>query len=73
MVFGEGLNIVPQVLTLREAAEYARVSKSHLSNVLKGKVPDLPRLRSFRVGRRVVIKRDWLDEWRESAGPEAVR
>jgi excisionase family DNA binding protein len=30
-------------------------------------------LRYFRVGRRILIKREWLDEWMESADLEAIR
>jgi hypothetical protein len=50
-----------------------RISKAHLSNVINGKVPDVPPLRSFRVGRRVLIRREWVDEWMEAAHLEAFR
>jgi excisionase family DNA binding protein len=61
------------VMTLKQAADYLQISKAHLSNVINGKVPEVPRLRCFRVGRRVLIKREWVDEWMESAGLEAIR
>jgi hypothetical protein len=35
------------ILTLEEAAEYLRVSKAHLSNVINGKVPDVRPPRVF--------------------------
>ena len=63
----------PQVLTLKEAAAYLRVSKAHLANVINGKVPGVLPVRSFRVGRRVLIKREWIDEWLETSRREAVR
>ena len=63
----------PTVLTLRQAADYLQISKPHLSNVINGKVPAVPPLRCFRVGRRILIKREWVDEWMESAEPEAIR
>jgi excisionase family DNA binding protein len=55
------------VLTLTQAAEYLRVSKAHLSKVLAGKVPDLPALRHVRAGRRILIKREWIEDWLEKA------
>jgi hypothetical protein len=56
------------VLTLTETAAYLRVSKAHLSNVIKGKVPGVPPLRCARVGRRLLIKRERANEWLEIAG-----
>jgi excisionase family DNA binding protein len=61
------------VMSLRQAAAYLQVSKAHLSNVINGKVPGVPPVRSFRVGRRLLIKREWIDEWLESAHQETVR
>jgi excisionase family DNA binding protein len=61
------------VMTLTQAAAYLRVSKAHLSNVINGKVPGVPPVRSFRMGRRILFKREWVDEWMESADLEAIR
>ena len=61
------------VMTLAQAAAYLRVSKAHLSNVINGKVPGVQPVRCFRMGRRILIKREWLDEWMESADPGAFR
>jgi excisionase family DNA binding protein len=61
------------VMTLTQAAAYLRVSKAHLSNVINGKVPGVQPVRCFRMGRRILIKREWLDEWMESADLGAVR
>lgn len=61
------------VMNLRQAAAYLQVSKAHLSNVINGKVPGVPPVRSFRVGRRLLIKREWIDEWLESAHHETAR
>jgi excisionase family DNA binding protein len=57
----------PPVMTLTQAAEYLQVSKAHLSNVINGKVPGVPPVRSVRAGRRVLIKREWIEEWLERA------
>ena len=61
------------VMTLKQAAHYLQISKAHLSNVINGKVSEAPQLRCFRVGRRVLIRREWVDEWMESANLEAIR
>lgn len=67
-------NRTPEVMTLREAARYARVSTAHLSNVINGKVDGVPGLRHARVGRRVVIRREWADSWLdELAGAPVLR
>jgi len=51
------------VFTLKEAAQYLRVSVAHLSNVINGKVQNVPFLCHARGGRRVLIKREWADDW----------
>jgi excisionase family DNA binding protein len=63
----------PSVMTLEQAAAYLQVSKAHLSNVLNGKVPGVLPVRSFRVGRRVLIKREWIDQWLETERRETAR
>ena len=61
------------VMSLKDAAVYLRVSKAHLSNVINGKVIGVPPFRSFRLGRRILIKREWIDEWLNSTAPETAR
>ena len=61
------------VLTLTQAASYLQVSKAHLSNVINGKVHGIPSVRHFRLGRRVLIKREWIDEWLELSGQAEPR
>ena len=61
------------VMTLKQAAVYLQISKAHLSNVLNGKVPEVQQLRCFRVGRRILIKREWVDEWMEASHLGVVR
>lgn len=63
----------PPVMTLKQVAAYLQVSKAHLSNVINGKVSGVPPVRSFRLGRRLLIKREWIDEWLEMASGKAVR
>jgi excisionase family DNA binding protein len=63
----------PIVMTLTQAAEYLQVSKAHLSNVINGKVPGIAPVRSFRLGRRVLIRREWIDAWIDSPRQELGR
>ena len=62
-----------QVMTLRLAADYLRISKAHLSNVINGKVQGVPPLRHAMVGRRVLIKKVWADEWLEEMGAKSLQ
>jgi excisionase family DNA binding protein len=61
------------VMTLAQAAVYLQVSKAHLSNVINGKVPGVKPVRSFRMGRRLLIRREWIDEWLDFSGQGAFR
>jgi len=61
------------IMTLKQAADYLRISKAHLSNVINGKVPGLTPPRTFRVGRRILIRREWVDQWLETAHLDAIR
>jgi len=55
------------LMSLNEAAAYLHVSKAHLSNVLNGKVRGVTPVPSIRLGRRVLIRREWIDQWLEAA------
>jgi len=60
-------------MTLKQAAACLQISKAYLSTVINGKVSDVQPLRCFRVGRRILIQREWVDEWLETADLEAIR
>ena len=62
-----------KVMTLKQAANYLRISKAHLSNVINHKVANVPALRHAQIGRRILIKREWADEWLEIAGQESLQ
>lgn len=61
----------PTVMNLEQAANYLRISKAHLSNVINGRVYGVRPVRFFRLGRRVLIKREWIDAWLEGAAQTA--
>ena len=51
------------ILTLSEAARILRCSKTHVQNLIAGKLPDLPPLPIVRIGRRVLIRQEALKQW----------
>jgi excisionase family DNA binding protein len=53
-------------MNLKDAADYLNISKAHLSNVINGKVPGVPPVLFVRVGRRILLKREWIDQWLEA-------
>lgn len=52
------------MLTINEVA--IRCSKAHVANALQGKIKGLPRLTHIPLGRRKVIRREWLQQWLEA-------
>jgi len=55
-----------EILTLHEVAQILRCSKTHVSNVLNGKVPGVPKLTHLAMGRRKLVRRSWLELWMEA-------
>jgi len=53
----------PVLLTIPEAARKLRCSKTHVHNLIYGKVPDVPPLPVLRIGRRVLMRYDGLKAW----------
>ena len=53
------------VLTIRELSKVLSCSKTHISNLLNGKVAGLPPLTHVSVGRRKLVRREWLERWLE--------
>lgn len=54
------------ILTVKEVANILRCSKAHVHNAIHGKVQGLPKLTHLTMGRRKLVRRDWLDQWLES-------
>jgi excisionase family DNA binding protein len=63
------------LLSLTEASEILHVSKSHLSNIVAGRVRGCNAIPAIRLGRRMLIRRESLLSWIEqndriAASPE---
>jgi len=54
------------ILTVKDIAEILRCSKTHVGNVMNGKVPGIPRLAHLTMGRRKLVRKEWLDRWLET-------
>jgi hypothetical protein len=52
-----------KILTLHEVARRLRCSKAHAAKLVKGQVRGVPALAHVSMGRRVVVREEWLDEW----------
>ena len=54
------------ILTIKDVADILRCSKTHAQNVIEGKVNGLPKLTHLSLGRRKVVRKEWLDQWMEA-------
>lgn len=54
---------MPKILNLAEAAMLVRCSRAHLCNIIHGKVRGIPHLPIVRIGRRVLFRRESLEQW----------
>ena len=52
-----------ELLSLSEVRIELKCSKSHVSNIINGLVPGLPKLRVIALGRRKFVLQPTLDEW----------
>ena len=60
------VKIEHRILTIREVAEILRCSRTHVTHVIKGDVAGLPKLTHFCMGRRKLVRREWLEAWMEA-------
>jgi excisionase family DNA binding protein len=51
------------ILTCGEVAKRLRLSKGQLSKLINGKIAGVPRLKTARLGRRVVVREETLEQW----------
>ena len=57
--------ILREVLTVRDVALELRCSVAHVYNVINGKVKNVSKLPTIAIGRRKLIQRDTLEEWKK--------
>jgi hypothetical protein len=55
------------ILTIKDVAEVLRCSKTHVCNVMAGKVAGVPQLAHIALGRRKLVRREWLNQWLEAS------
>jgi excisionase family DNA binding protein len=60
------MSVLREVLTVRDVALELRCSVAHVYNVINGKVKNVSRLPAIAMGRRKLIQRDTLEEWKRS-------
>ena len=53
------------ILTIREVAELQRCSKAHVQKALVGKIAGIPQLAHLSMGRRKLVRKEWLEQWME--------
>lgn len=58
-------SIHSSILTIKDVAEILKCSRAHVSKVINGLVPGVGRLTHLAVGRRKLVRREWLDQWVE--------
>lgn len=67
-----------EILTVKQAAAYLKISQAHMRNLLAGLVPGCRPIPHTRAGRRLLVRQSQLDLWfteserRPAAPPEAA-
>lgn len=56
--------ILREVLTVRDVALELRCSVAHVYNAINGRVKNISRLPAIRIGRRMLVLRDSLEDWK---------
>jgi hypothetical protein len=52
-------------LTIKDVAKLLRCSPTQVQKALRGEVPGVPALTHLSVGRRKIVRRQWLNQWME--------
>jgi excisionase family DNA binding protein len=58
---------IASILTISEVAEVLRCSKAHVQKALVGKIAGVPQLAHLNMGRRKLVRREWLEQWMETS------
>jgi excisionase family DNA binding protein len=51
------------LLSFSDTAKRLKVSKAQFSKLINGKVPGIPPLKIARLGRRVLVREEALEQW----------
>ena len=51
------------LFTFSDTAKKLKVSKGQFSKLINGKVRGVPRLKTARLGRRVLVREETLEQW----------
>ncbi len=60
------MSVLREVLTVRDVALELRCSVDHVYRVINGKVKNVSRLPAIPIGRRKLIQRDSLEDWKKT-------
>jgi hypothetical protein len=66
------MSVLKEVLTVRDVALELRCSVTHVYNLINGKVKNISKLPTIPIGRRKVIQRDALEDWKKVNEPDEV-
>ena len=60
------MSVLREVLTVRDVALELRCSVDHVYRVINGKVKNVSKLPAIPIGRRKLIQRDTLEDWKKT-------
>ena len=60
------MGVLREVLTVRDVALELRCSVDHIYRVINGRVKNVSRLPAIPIGRRKLIQRDTLEDWKKT-------
>ena len=60
------MSVLREVLTVRDVALELRCSVDHIYRVINGKVKNVSKLPAIPIGRRKLIQRDTLEDWKKT-------
>ena len=60
------MSVLREVLTVRDVALELRCSVDHIYRVINGKVKNVSKLPAIPIGRRRLIQRDTLEDWKKT-------
>jgi len=62
----QNVEVIDAVLTITDVAADLRCSKAHVARVILGRVPGVSPLPAISIGRRKLVRRSTLEEWKRA-------